>query len=108
MCCPRHWPSLATGYANALLLISETQLIQLRVPTAVQGRLFGAKDTVEGACLLAGLLAGGALVAAEGVRVTLAAGAGLCGVCAFVAVVMVGTNRRGAVAARAPGVGPLP
>ena len=98
----------ATGYANALLLISETQLIQLRVPSAVQGRLFGAKDTVEGACLLVGLLAGGALVAAEGVRVTLAAGAGLCGVCAFVAVVMVGTNRRGAVAARAPGVDPLP
>jgi MFS family permease len=98
----------ATGYANALLLISETQLIQLRVPAAVQGRLFGAKDTVEGTCLLVGLLAGGALVAAEGVRVTLAAGAGLCGVCAIVAVVMVGTKRRGAIAARAPGVEPLP
>ncbi|MGH2849711.1 MAG: MFS transporter, partial [Solirubrobacteraceae bacterium] len=35
---------LATGYANALQLVSETQLIQVRVPGPVQGRLFGAKD----------------------------------------------------------------
>jgi hypothetical protein len=85
------WPATiafaATGYANALLLVSETQLIQLRVPSAVQGRLFGAKDTVEGACFLIGLLGAGALVAAAGVRFTLATGAVICGVCALAAVV---------------------
>jgi MFS family permease len=75
-----------TGYANALLLVSETQLIQLRVPNAVQGRLFGAKDTVEGACFLVGLLGAGALVAAAGVRFTLATGAAICGVCALAAL----------------------
>jgi MFS family permease len=77
----------ATGYANALLLVSQTQLIQLRVPSSVQGRLFGAKDTVDGACYLVGLLGAGPLVAAAGVRVTLAAGSGICAVCALVAVV---------------------
>jgi predicted MFS family arabinose efflux permease len=77
----------ATGYANALLLVSETQLIQLRVPHAVQGRLFGAKDTVEGACILLGLAGAGALVAAAGVRATLATGAVICGVCAFAGLV---------------------
>lgn len=75
-----------TGYANALLLVSETQLIQLRVPNSVQGRLFGAKDTVEGACFLVGLLGAGALVAAAGVRFTLAVGAVICGLCALAAV----------------------
>jgi hypothetical protein len=97
----------ATGYANALLLISETQLIQLRVPSAVQGRLFGAKDTVEGSCFLVGLLAAGVLVATEGVRVTLATGAGLCGICAFIAVVTV-RMRTAAPAPPAPASGPLP
>ena len=76
----------ATGYANALLVVSETQLIQLRVPSAVQGRLFGAKDTVEGACFLIGLLGAGALVAAAGVRVTLATGAAICAVCMLAAL----------------------
>ena len=73
-----------TGFANSLLLVSETQLIQLRVPSAVQGRLFGAKDTVEGACFLIGLLGAGALGASD-VRLTLAAGAAVCGICAFAA-----------------------
>jgi MFS family permease len=82
----------ATGYANALLLVSETQLIQLRVPSAVQGRLFGAKDTVEGACFLVGLLGAGALVAAAGVRFTLATGAVICGVCALAAVTALRTH----------------
>ena len=82
----------ATGYANALLLVSETQLIQLRVPSAVQGRLFGAKDTVEGACFLVGLLGAGALVAAAGVRFTLATGAVICGVCALAAVAALRTH----------------
>jgi MFS family permease len=67
-----------TGFANALLLVSETQLIQLRVPGAVQGRLFGGKDTAEGAALLIGLLAAAPLVAGPGVRFTLALGAAIC------------------------------
>ncbi len=76
----------ATGYANALLLISETQLIQVRVPNAVQGRLFGAKDTLEGACFLIALVAAGVLVASTGVRFTLTIGAIVCGVCALAGV----------------------
>jgi MFS family permease len=75
-----------TGFANALVLVSETQLIQLRVPRAVQGRLFGAKDAIEGACFLVGLLGAAALVAAAGVRSTLVSGAVICGVCAVAAV----------------------
>ena len=75
-----------TGYANSLLLVSETQLIQTRVPNAVQGRLFGVKDSVEGVCFLVGLTGAGALVAASGVRVTLATGAAICGVCAVAAL----------------------
>ena len=69
------WPpptrSLATGYGNALLLVSEAQLIQQRVANSVQGRLFGARDTVLSAFFLIGLLGAGGLVAAAGVRVTL-------------------------------------
>ncbi len=103
------WPATlafaATGYANALLLVSETQLIQLRVPGAVQGRLFGAKDTVEGAAFLIGLVGAGALVATTGVRVTLAIGAGLCGLCALGAIASLGVGR--AEPAPAPGGGPL-
>jgi MFS family permease len=76
----------ATGYANALLLVSETQLIQLRVPHSVQGRLFGAKDTVEGACILLGLAGAAALIAAAGVRFTLATGAVICGFCAIAGI----------------------
>lgn len=74
---------VGTGYANALLLVSEAQLIQLRVPSAVQGRLFGATDTVQGTCFLVGLLGAAALIAAAGVRVTLGTGAGICAVCAL-------------------------
>ena len=77
---------LGTGYANALLLVSEAQLIQLRVPSAVQGRLFGATDTVQGTCFLVGLLGAAALIAAAGVRVTLGAGAGICAVCALAGI----------------------
>jgi MFS family permease len=76
----------ATGYANALLLVSESQLIQRRVPAAVQGRLFGSKDTVEGASFLLGLLVAGALVGAAGVRPTLGAGAAACGLCAIAGI----------------------
>jgi MFS family permease len=76
-----------TGYANALLLVSESQLIQARVPAAVQGRLFGSKDTVEGASFLLGLLAAGALVGVAGVRPTLGAGAAICGLCAIAGIV---------------------
>jgi len=99
----------ATGFANALLLVSATQIIQLRVPLSVQGRLFGAKDTLEGAAFLIGLLGAGALVAVAGVRVTLASGAAICGICALVAV---STVRLGAPAAAVPapgaGIAPLP
>jgi hypothetical protein len=63
-----------------LLLVSGTQLILTCVPNAVQGRLFGAKDTVEGACFLIGLAGAGALVAAASVRVTLGTGAAICAV----------------------------
>jgi hypothetical protein len=107
----------ATGYANALLLVSESQLIQVRVPAAVQGRLFGSKDTVEGASFLLGLLVAGGLVAAAGVRPTLAAGAVVCGLCAIAGIIALS---RSAVApalraVRAPGepavvrrIGPAP
>jgi MFS family permease len=77
----------ATGYANALLLVSATQLIQARVANTVQGRLFGAKDMLEGAAFLIGLVAAGALVAAVGVRVTLGIAAAICAVCAAAAAV---------------------
>ena len=102
----------ATGYANALLLVSQTQLIQLRVPSLVQGRLFGAKDTVEGACFLIGLLGAGGLVAAAGVRFTLATGAGICALCALAAVAALRTRTperapaAGAGASVGPGVEP--
>ena len=77
----------ATGYANALLLVTATQLIQVRVALSVQGRLFGAKDMIEGAAFLIGLLAAGALVTAIGVRLTLAMAAAICAVCAAAATV---------------------
>ena len=73
----------ATGVANALLLVSQTQLILLRVPSAVQGRLFGAKNAFNSAALLLGLSGAGALVAGVGVRATLATGGAVCGVCAL-------------------------
>ena len=79
----------ATGYGNALLLVSAAQLVQLRVPSAVQGRLFGAKDTIEGAALMVGLVGAGAMIAGVGVRLTLAAGAGICAVCALLAIITV-------------------
>jgi hypothetical protein len=75
----------------------------------VQGRLFGAKDTLEGAAFLIGLLGAGALVAAAGVRVTLASGAAICGIAALVAVATVRLGAATAVApAPGPGVAPLP
>jgi hypothetical protein len=100
----------ATGFANALLLVSATQIIQLRVPLPVQGRLFGAKDTLEGAAFLIGLLGAGALVAAAGVRVTLACAAAICGLCALVAVATVRLGAPATVSAAAPeaGIAPLP
>jgi MFS family permease len=99
----------ATGFANALLLVSATQIIQLRVPLSVQGRLFGAKDTLEGAAFLVGLLGAGALVTTAGVRVTLASGAAICGIAALVAVATVRLGATAAVApAPGPGIAPLP
>jgi Major Facilitator Superfamily len=78
----------ATGYANALLVVSETQLIQLRVPNAVQGRVFGLRDMVEGAFFLAGLVGASALVAAGGVRFALGSGAVACGFCLLAAAAL--------------------
>jgi MFS family permease len=82
---PAAFAFAATGFGNALVNVSEIQLIQLRVPGSVQGRLFGAKDTLEGAAYLIGLVGAGVLVATEGVRVTLAIAAGICGVCGLAA-----------------------
>jgi hypothetical protein len=90
----------ATGVGNALLLVSGTQLILTCVPNAVQGRLFGAKDTVEGACFLIGLAGAGALVAAASVRVTLGTGAAICAVSGLAAAA--------ALRGRAGGLGALP
>jgi MFS family permease len=92
----------ATGYANALMVVSETQLIQARVPNAVQGRLYGMRDAVEGVSFLTGLVGAGALIGAAGVRVTLGAGAALCAACAVAALVALGSSvlqgRRGLLA----------
>jgi hypothetical protein len=92
---------VGTGFANSLLLVSETQLIQLRVPSAVQGRLFGAKDAVEGACFLVGLVGAGALGAGN-VRLTLAAGAAVCGLCAFAAAAALRPRTPAAAGSSAP------
>ncbi|HEY5390301.1 MAG TPA: MFS transporter, partial [Solirubrobacteraceae bacterium] len=99
----------ATGYANALMVVSETQLIQARVPNAVQGRLYGMRDAVEGVSFLAGLVGAGALIGAAGVRVTLGTAAALCAVCAVAALVALGASalqgRRG-ILARGVGIAP--
>ena len=96
----------ATGYANALVNVSEMQLILIRVPGSVQGRLFGVKDTAEGACYVVGLIGAGALIATEGVRVTLATGAGICALCALVAVVSLLIRARGPTPAPSARAGP--
>jgi hypothetical protein len=75
----------ATGVGNALLVVSGTQLILACVPNVVQGRLFGAKDTVEGACFLIGLAGAGGLVAAVGIRVTLGSAGAICALCGLAA-----------------------
>lgn len=86
------WPATAsfaaTGFANSLLLASEAQLIQLRVPNSVQGRLVGGKSTIESVCLLIGLVGAGALVSSIGVRLTLAVGAGITAVCVVAAIAL--------------------
>ena len=87
---------LATGYGNALLLVSEAQLIQQRVANAVQGRLFGARDTVLSAFFLIGLVGAAPFVAVAGVRATLASGAALCALCAVVATVALRRRAAGA------------
>jgi hypothetical protein len=56
----------ATGVGNALMFVSQTQLILLLVPSAVQGRLFGGRDAVNASALLLGLVFAGALVAGVG------------------------------------------
>ena len=81
------WTFAATGFANGLLVVTEAQIILGLVAHQVQGRLFGAKTAVEGAFFLMGLVAAGALIAATGVRATLAEGAAVCGVCAIAALI---------------------
>jgi hypothetical protein len=96
----------ATGYANALMVVSETQLIQARVPNAVQGRLYGMRDAVEGVSFLTGLVGAGALIDAAGVRVTLGTAAALCAACAVAALVALGSSAlRGRRRTLAPGLG---
>jgi MFS family permease len=88
------WTFAATGYGNGLLVVTETQIILMLVAGRVQGRLFGAKDTIEGIFFLTGLLGAGVLVAATGIRVTLGEAAGVCGVCAVAAMFGLGSLRR--------------
>jgi hypothetical protein len=76
-----------TGYSNSLLVVSESQLILTLVPGEVQGRVFGAKDAFEGACILVGYVGAAALVAASGVRVSLASAGGICAACAVAAAI---------------------
>lgn len=82
----------ATGIGNSLLLVSGTQLILDCVPNAVHGRLFGAKDTVEGACFLLGLAGAGGLVALVGVRVTLGTAGAICAACGVAAAAALRTR----------------
>jgi MFS family permease len=83
-----------TGYGNSLLLVSEMQLIQMRVPGRVQGRLYGFKNSAESTFFLVGLAGAAPLVAYAGVRVALATGGAVCAVCGIAAAVF---RRRGAV-----------
>jgi DHA3 family macrolide efflux protein-like MFS transporter len=97
-----------TGFANALLLVSAVQLIQLRVPAGVQGRLFGAKDSLEATAYLIGLVGAGLFaVSTEGVRLTLAVGAGVCALCAIVAIATIGLRRSQPLAPNRSSVDPL-
>ena len=104
---------VGTGYGNALALVSATQLIQHAVAPSVQGRLFGAKDAVEGFCFLVGLLGAGALISLAGVRVTLATAAAICAVCVLAGIGLL-RRRTGERAWRHPlglpvsGAGPRP
>jgi MFS family permease len=77
----------ALGFANSLWVVSETQLIQLHVPNAVQGRLFGTRDNLEALSFIIGLLGAAALVAVGGVRPTLMAAAAVNLVCGAAAIV---------------------
>jgi hypothetical protein len=81
------WTFAATGYANGLLVVSETQIIFMLVSNRVQGRLFGAKDMIEGAFFLTGLVAAAPLIATTGIRITLGAAAGISAICATAAAV---------------------
>jgi MFS family permease len=83
----------ATGIGNSLLLVSGTQLIIDCVPNSVQGRVFGAKDTVEGACFLLGLVGAGGLIAMVGVRVTLGTAGAICACCGVAAAAALRTRR---------------
>jgi len=76
-----------TGYGNSLLLVSEMQLIQMRVPGRVQGRLYGFKNSAESTFFLVGLAGAAPLVAYAGVRVALATGGAVCAVCGIAAAV---------------------
>jgi len=76
----------ATGYANALLRRERDATDpSCASRTPCRGRLFGSKDTIEGVFFLIGLIGAGALVAAGGVRNTLAVGAGVYAVCTLAA-----------------------
>jgi len=97
----------ATGYANALLVVSETQIIQLRVPNSVQGRLFGAKDMLEGLFFLVGLVGAPVLVAAGSVRLTLGSGGVLYAICTIAGAVALLPRMRARVQQAAASAGEL-
>jgi hypothetical protein len=104
------WTFAATGYGNGLLVITETQILFLRVAANVQGRLFGAKDTVEGAFFLVGLASAGGLIAAFGVRAVLGEGAAIFAICAGASIFGLRVLRRSGTDAIAHPAGgtPLP
>lgn len=93
---------LAAGYGNGLLLVYERQLIQLLVPDALAGRVFGIRDALTAWAFAVGFIVGPLLIDGLGTR-ALIVGAGACGLVVW-AVATVGLRRL----ARAPAAEQLP
>ena len=93
---------LAAGYGNGLLLVYERQLIQLLVPDALAGRVFGIRDALTAWAFAVGFIVGPLLIDGLGTRV-LIVGAGACGLVVWV-VATLGLRRL----ARAPAADQLP
>ena len=93
---------LAAGYGNGLLLVYERQLIQLLVPDALAGRVFGIRDALTAWAFAVGFIVAPLLIDGLGTRV-LIVGAGACGLVVWV-VATLGLRRL----ARAPAADQLP